>query len=74
MMLKIFREFRLVTVALLIFMCSMAWDVKVWYTSLPNPTDGQAGFASAVILAIVGVGKYWMETKAAEHKDQRDDT
>jgi len=65
-LLSIFRAWRVVTLASMLFMVLLAWDVWQWFKTLPDPTTGQGTFAGGVILAVVGVLKFWMETKANE--------
>jgi len=63
-MLQTVREWRVITVASLLFMALLAWDVTQWFMQLEAPTTGQGTFAGGVVLAVVGALKFWMETKA----------
>jgi len=38
--------------------------VTNWFMALSVPTNSQGAFASATVLACVGVIKYWVETSA----------
>jgi len=67
--LKFVREWRVVTIAFLLFSCSLAYNITQWFMDVKDPNNSQGAFASAVVLALVGVGKYWMETKANKHDE-----
>jgi len=62
--LKVLREYRIVAIICLIFMVYLAYVVSDWYMSLLTPNNSQGAFASAVVLACVGVLKYWVESSA----------
>jgi len=62
--LKVFRDYRIVSVVIIVFSGFLSLRITDWFMNLPSPTNSQAGFASAVVLALVAIGKYWMETKA----------
>jgi len=70
--LKILREYRVVAITCLIFMVYLAYSVSAWYMALPTPNNSQGGFASAVVLACVGVLKYWVETSANDSHAKED--
>jgi len=42
----------------------LAIIVSRWYMGLPIPNNSQGAFGSAVVLACVGVIKFWVESKA----------
>jgi len=67
-MLTVLREYRVVTLCFLLFACWEAKAIAYWYMSLVAPNNSQGAFASAVMLALIGIGKYWMETK---HNDTK---
>jgi len=67
--LKFMRQYRVVTVALLIFMMYMGLMITDWYLAIENPNNSQGAFASAVLLAIVGVFKFWMTSVANDKTD-----
>jgi hypothetical protein len=56
-----YRIFPRIIIILVMFFCNEVW---IWFSGLDIPTTEQAGFASAVILAIVGVVKYYLESGA----------
>ena len=58
------RQYRVITVLMLTFMMYMGLTITDWYIGLENPNNSQGAFASAILLAIVGLCKYWMETRA----------
>ena len=58
------RQYRVITVLMLVFMMYMGLTITDWYIGLENPNNSQGAFASAILLAIVGLCKYWMETRA----------
>jgi len=61
---KALREFRIIAILCLSFMIYLAYYVSDWYMMLKEPNNSQGAFASAVVLACVGVLKYWVETSA----------
>jgi len=65
--LKAFREWRVLSILFVTFSCKLAVDITHWFMGLDAPNNAQGAFASAVVLALVGIGKYWMETKAVKH-------
>jgi len=68
-MLHFLRRYRVVTVLFIVFSCKLAVDITQWFMALPAPNNAQGGFASATVLALIGIGKYWMETKAHDGGD-----
>jgi len=66
--LTLLREYRVVALCFLVFACWEADAIAVWYMGLVAPNNSQGAFASAVMLALIGIGKYWMETK---HNDTK---
>jgi len=62
--LECFRKWRIITVALLAFMCGLSVSISNWFMALPSPNNVQGAFAGTTVVALVGAFKYWMETKA----------
>jgi len=61
------KEYRVVEVSFLIFCCYIADILATNFMAVSVPLDSQSGFATGGILALVGVGKYWMSTSADKH-------
>lgn len=38
-----------------------AYHSYLWFVSLPDPSNAQAGYAGGLSLALVGVFKFWFE-------------
>jgi len=67
-LLEIIRKYRLISVLFVLFSCVLAYNITMWFMGLDNPNNSQSAFASAAVLALIGIGKYWMETKANDNK------
>jgi len=63
-LLQTLRDYRVVTISCLLFMGYLAYTISLWYMGVNEPNNSQGAFASAVVLACVGVIKYWVESKA----------
>ena len=58
-----YRVFPRIIIALAML---FTYDVWLWFSALEAPTTEQAGFASAVVLAIIGMVKFYLETGRKE--------
>jgi len=61
------KEYRIVEVSFLVFCCYIADVLATNFMNVTTPVDSQSGFATGGVLALVGVGKYWMGTRADMH-------
>jgi len=63
-MLKIFRQYRIISVGILVYCCILGWRVNEWFMAVEQPTLEQAGYASATLALVFGVAAKWKTTKA----------
>jgi purine-cytosine permease-like protein len=71
-LLQVLREYRLVAVALLVYVCYLGNYMMRWYTGLQDPSDSQGiAFASTMALVFGGIAK-WTSTKANKEKYNAD--
>lgn len=40
----------------------LMWDIAQWFMSLQDPTNAQAGFVSAMILAAAGIFNFYVNS------------
>ena len=58
-----YRVFPRIIIGATMMFCYEVWT---WFSMLPDPSTEQAGFASAVVLAVIGVVKFYLETGVKE--------
>ena len=61
---------RIVPRVVLGFHLWLTYDVWEWYRAIPDPNTAQMGFASSVLLALVGFSKFYLENSPWEPPDQ----
>ena len=44
-----------------VFLCYLAWEAGEWYMGIPKPSVEQTGYASGLLVAVVGFLKYYCE-------------
>jgi hypothetical protein len=63
-------ELKLVPRIMGLFCIWWAYDTGLWFKSLTAPTPEQAGYAGALVIALVGVFKYVLEHDTQNRTDK----
>jgi len=61
-----FRQYRVVPVSMSLLFALLLHDVVNWYMGLPVPTNGQSGFAGAMLTAAAAWFKFYVESGNGE--------